>query len=391
MKFIDDYIAYAKSQTAAPPIYNFFMAYALLATVIGRRATYHGAGGKKGCNLWFVVIGKSSMAFKSTMFNIGIDIMREVYRDRTNSIMLPNDGSYESFIEELSENAHGFIAHDEFANFMEWQERTYNAGLTGLLTTLYDGPDMFTRRVGTRDKKRLYEIKEPLVNIFCCSTIDWFSKHLTEERIMGGFLYRFCLVKNTSDSTCIPRTLPRNESLRNELVWALEKIKNMPLGPMDYTPDAGAKFDAWYKDWLWPRMKDATPLTASLYSRRATDTHKFAMIHAILRGDTSRMNLDDLDQAIQITKSLIAGGEEILNKEVSLNENASARNKIISIIKERHNGNGGVPRSVVMRYSRMSKREFDDAIATLLESDIIAQDTHRAEGVDKPTTFYKMN
>ncbi len=388
MNFIQKYMKYAEPQTGAPRIFHYYMGYALLAQVVNRRATYGGAGGAKGCNLWFILIGPSSLAFKSTVYRIGVDILKEVFRDAPHNIMLPSSGSVEAFVERLAEDPFGIIAREEFAALMEWADRSYNSGLFQLLTEIYDFNGSYHHRVGTRDKKKDYAITDPFVNIVCCSTIDWLGEKLNENRINGGFLHRFNLIHAPSCPKPPAITPPRDEALRQELVWELERIKGLSLGAMDYTPEARAKFVDWFDNWIWPRQQKATSMSTSNMQRRVTDCHKFAMLNAILRGETKHIDIQDVTDAISISSNIIQSACNILDHRLALNTFDQKKVKLMDLI-QKFSKEGRTLKSDVMKHMRLGKREYDDMESSLEESGVIEISKEKPDGVGRPPTYYK--
>jgi hypothetical protein len=387
MNFIEKYMKYAEPQTGAPRIYHYYMAYALLAQVIGKRATYHGAGGAKGTNLWFMVIGPSSMTYKSSVCKIGINLLTSAFP--TEEIIKPHDGSYEAFMEDLELKGSGTIFQDELVNLMGWMERSYNAALMGTLTSLYDyGGETYRRKVGTRDKKRTFTITDPCLNIFTCSTIDWFNECMRDSKINGGFFHRFNIVKTDAPPKDVPRTVAPDNALKLDLIDELTKIAAMPLGPMDYSAEAGQIFDKWYMEWMAPRRNNATTMAAPMFARRATDCHKFAMIHAIMRGEKKTMNVDDIRDAIAIAKSLCDNGEKLLNDDIAFDVQTQKTNKALALIGKIAKEKGQASRGIIMRTGHFQARELDELIRTLSESNRIEIVSESTGG--RPAVFYKL-
>ena len=392
MTFIDRYLEYATPQTGAPRQYHFYAAYAILATVIGRRATYHGAGGAKGPNLWMVILGPSSMAYKSTVTNIMSGVLREFYEPQAKEFLLPSSGSFESFVEVLSERSQGILINDEFVSVLDWMDKKYNGELTGLLTKLYDyGSHTFTRRVGTRKNAQTYTITDPFINAFYCSTFEWFNQKMNEGLIMGGFIPRHILIHVDAPSTMVPITPPADLALRDSLVSTLSEINTLPLGPMDYTPQAKKAFIDWYKE-LVPRIsKDANSMLQPILHRRMADTHKFAMVHAAMRSSPLEMNMDDLDKATRITEDLIQMAAFIVGGKINLNPFQAARQKVLDLITRYQHLNGveGAPRHLILKYAKMKARDFDEIIQTLEQEGLIEIIPTKLTG-GRPSSHYRL-
>lgn len=391
MTFIQKYLDYASPQTGAPRQYHFYAAYAILSTLIGRRATYHGAGGAKGPNLWMVILGPSSMAYKSTVTNIAVGLLRNYYEPLAKEVMIPSSGSYESFVEALVERPQGIMVNDEFVSIMDWINKDYNGELLGLLTKLYDyGAKTFTRRVGTRSKAQTYTITEPFINAFYCSTFEWFNDKMSEKLVMGGFIPRHILVHVNEPSREIPRTPPADLLVRDSLLGDMEVLDKIPFGQMDYTEQAGRAFDEWFMEYVPRVTKDASAMLQPVIRRRLTDTHKFAMIHAALRGSPNEMTLTDLETAMTITENLVQNAAEILTGKITMNPFQASRQKVLDIIEKLQSRNGveGSPRQFVIRYAKMSARELDQIIETLESEDMITVTRSKVSG--KSAVHYKL-
>lgn len=391
MTFIQKYLDFASPQTGAPRQYHFYAAYAILSTLIGRRATYHGAGGAKGPNLWMVILGPSSMAYKSTVTNIMAGVLRQFYEPRAKEFILPSSGSYESFVEVLSERPQGILINDEFVSIIDWINKKYNAEMTGLLTKIYDyGANTLTRRVGTRKNAQTYTITDPFVNAFYCSTFEWFNQKLDEGLIMGGFIPRHILIHVNEPSKEIPRTPAPDLLLRDSLLTDLDALDKLPFGQMDYTKQAGTAFDDWFMEYVPRVTKGASAMLQPIIRRRLTDTHKFAMIHAALRGSPREMSLEDLETAMTITENLVQNAAEIVGDKINLNPFQAARQKILDLITRFQSANGveGAPHHLVIRYAKMRSDEFQKLVDTLVSENRI--DSVQTKGGGRPAVHYKL-
>lgn len=392
--FIEEYVSYAEPQTAASRKYHVFMAYSILSQVIGRRALYHGFGGMKGPNLWFAILGPSSMGFKSTVLRIGSDILFEVYKGVIGDHIpyrLPNGGSYESFVECVDIQREGIILSDEFVNLLQWMEKDYSRELMTLLTSLYDQPPTFTRRVGTRDKAKTYDLGSTYVNIFSLSTIEWFNKRLKEEMIVGGFLPRFILVKDEANPKILPITPKPDYELKNKLVASLQGLRSMELGTMDYEPAAFEIYNEWYTNSLVPRTHKASFRLNPFYHRRASDVHKFAMIHAILRGSL-QMNKEDIDSAILIIEQVLEDTAFIVNEKIALDSYQKDRDKVLTLISKiskEDNNNRGARHSTVLSQSHLQSFIFKRVIDSLIEEEVIEK--NEFDTSTKKVTFYAIS
>lgn len=386
MNFIEEYMKYAEPQTSAPRVYHYYMAYSILSLIIGRRATYHGFGGEKGPNLWFIILGPSSVSHKSTVLRIGSRLLQYVYAD--NSFSYPNDGSKEGFIETLSAQSSGIIHADEFLSFLSWIDRDYNSGLMSLLTNLYDQPSFYSRKIGTGDKSKTYTIQNPYINIFAMSTIEWFNQKLTEGMIRGGFLPRFILIHSNSSGKIIPITPKPDESLEKELVWFLTELKARSFGPMDYEKDAQDLFCKWYISYAESYRKTSTANMNAFLQRRLSDCHKFAMIHSILRTDSLKINKEDLESAITITENIIKSTEAVIDNDIALDPYQIRRKKVLADIRlHQEDSPEGAQHTKIMKYSHLEKKVFISVIESLLEEEAILKEV--VSTATKSSSYYR--
>ena len=129
-------------------------------------------------------------------------------------------------------------------------------------------------------------------------------------------------------------------------------------------------------------------ILGAFYSRLATYTLKFALLY---QADLQATNYPEsrerivtpeaMEYAIQWTQYL-KEQISILLGDIAFNDAMINRLKILKLIK----AEPGITRSKALKSSRLSKKDFDEAILTLLESEQIAGRTEKT--TRRPKTCY---
>lgn len=364
MNFVERYTEFAQPLTEASRRFHYYIGYLMLSQAVERKAWYMGAGSfpLSPC-LWIIFIGPSSMTKKSTALRIG---MRYILGPVFEGIHLkyPSEGSHESFVELLADQPKGIIIHSEFASFMNWLNRDYNSALLPMLTDLYDLPENYVRRVGTRSKMEIFTITEPFINIATCTTMDWMSENLNESKVIGGFLPRFCMILDPGENAPIPETPDPDEKLKSELIFELQDIRARDLGRMKYSEGARAVHNDWYMEVTQKLKRSVDEKVVPFISRRQSDVHKFAMLNAIMN-QRDEMNTDDLDRAIGEIEQIMEFSTDIVTNKLTLSIFEKKRNKVLDVIKHLNKSGGEANHWKVLRAARLPLREFKDIIEGL--------------------------
>lgn len=395
--FVERYVDYASKLTEAPKIFHYYMGYMILSQVVGCRATCSYADYNAGPNMWMIFIGSSSIARKSSSWKIGLDILDEVFNAELGpQYRLPNDGSYEAWIEYLDAKkdpesgvAEGIMVFDEFKRLHDWLSQKYTAQLEGLLLSTYDQTPIH-RRVGTRKEKKEYSIKHPYLNIVASSTMSLFNKSVTNERIESGFLPRFQIICSDDCGTLIPLRPMPDFAVRNSLIEQLKNIRATIRGQYTYSKEAVDYYNKWYAHVATDLITKSSEHMIPFLSRRRSDVHKYAMLNCIMRNDSSRvMSLTDVEQAIEESmKNVLMYTESVINDKLTTDKFQSDRMRVYDIIKAKQNGNGGVHHSLILKLSKMNKKNFDEIINTLAEEESIIINREKTAG--RPAVFYQV-
>ena len=400
MNFIDTYVKYASQQTEASRLFHYYMAYQLASIVVGRRCTVSYSDYGVGPNLWMVFVGPSSSAKKSSSWKIGVNLLEQHLRSQPleKRLHIHNDGSYESWIEALdgmkneAGEAQAYMVFDEYRSLHNWITRDYASPLEAVFTTAFDQSTL-RRRVGTRDKAKLYVIDKPCLNIVAATTVAWFNKSITEKQILSGFIPRFNIIKGENSGTWIPRRPQPDLMLRDTLLGQIKQLSEAPVGDYTYTDKAGKLFDKWYI-WMNEKMIPAfgeASTVAPCAHRRIADVHKYALLNALVRGEANRkMNEEDLDKAIEeCVKPVLVATEEMISKEMAFDDYQERRLKVLQIIQTSSGSAGRAHRRDVMRLAKIDKLQFDRILESLEEEEAIKIEREKNSN-GKLSLYYKI-
>lgn len=187
--FIDVYVDWATSKTDAAVVYHIASAFTILSVIFGEFAHAMPKFGKLRLNLWFLVLGRTTRARKSTsrglMMKIFDGVQGEHYEYDEGS-----DFTGEGLLERLYEKPRrsSIIHRDEVQGlFREVKSKHYMMGLSETLTELYDGIVRGSLRKGGGKKERV----ETNFVLFLMGIVSKVTEVLTLDDFQSGFLARF--------------------------------------------------------------------------------------------------------------------------------------------------------------------------------------------------------
>ena len=259
---IDDYVDWATSKTDAAPVYHIASIFTILSLVFGEYGHAHPKFGKLRLNLWFLVMGKTTRARKSTSRNL----MLKIIKGLQNSTHQYDEGS--NFTSEGLENAllekprqSSLIHRDEVQGmFSEVKGKNYMAGLNDVLTALYDG-EVSGKKRASGDVQNAQSAEVNFV-LFFMGIVSQVTEVLTIDDFRKGFLARFIHVigeapPRTRESEWLDQA-PLNEVISGDPGY-LSLIKNLMLARTHWaklSPDRVTISIRW-TDEAWKRWNDA--------------------------------------------------------------------------------------------------------------------------------------
>src|SRR5690606_15542608 len=180
--FVEDYIGWAKSLSDAAWQYHQAGGFIILSALLSGAVRIPTSYGNILPNLWFMILGNTTLTRKSTSMDIAIEGLLEHVND---SALLATDGSIEGLMTALQgrPGKPSIFLRDEFTGLIDQVGRKdYYSGMLESLTKLSDGKN--TKRIL---RSETIEIKEPVFIIYAGGIKSKMLQILRDEHIISGF------------------------------------------------------------------------------------------------------------------------------------------------------------------------------------------------------------
>ena len=189
---VDEYVEWAASKTDAARVYHVAGIFTVLSVVFGEFGHAFPKFGKLRLNLWFLVLGVTTRARKSTSRGLMIKLLDGL---STPDYEYDEGGDFtsEALLERLSEKPRqsSLIHRDEVQGmFNDIHTKGYMSNLSDTLTELYDGK---VRSVMRRGQERT-NAQETNFVMFLMGIVSKVTSVLTLDDFATGFLARFMYV-----------------------------------------------------------------------------------------------------------------------------------------------------------------------------------------------------
>lgn len=229
--FIDDYRDWAMSKTDGAVQYQIASAFTLLSSVFCDIGYAVPKFGKMGLNLWFMVLGETTLTRKSTSRNLMLRAVREFEKYSGYQIDIGSDATPEGVTSILAERdgKTSLLHRDEVQGmFKDFINKTYMASAAERFTELYDGhvPVVIRSSKGKAQTERA----ETNFIMYLMGITSKTADVLTTEYFRSGFLARFIYVTaptppRTKESEDIQQADEYDVVVRDEaLDWMIKSL-----------------------------------------------------------------------------------------------------------------------------------------------------------------------
>lgn len=379
--FIERYIEWASSLGDAATQYHQAGAFTILSALLSGRVALPTSYGNIVPNLWFMILGDTTLTRKSTAMDIAIDLLMEVDADS----VLATDGSIEGLMQQLEARPKrpSIFLRDEFSGLLEMiTKKDYYAGMAEVLTKLYDGK--MQKRVL---RKETVTVRDPILLILAGGIRNRVQALLTHEHVSSGFIPRFIFVTAESDTSRIkPLGPPTGMVLGNRgaLIDEMQRLVDhygqqrmvhiKALGqsrPSDLAYEAHLTQEAWLRynklesDMLQCGLDSEKPdLMTPLFDRLAKSTLKAAVLLAAARqfDQQVRVEITDILHAIKFCEQWRSYAIEVVN---GIGKTVFERDleKILRAVHKRP----GIGRGQLMQSYHLTARQADQVFDTLIQ------------------------
>lgn len=193
--FVKEYCSWASSKTDGAIEYQVASAFTVLSSVYSDLGYAVPRYGKMGLNLWFMVLGETTLTRKSTSRQLMLRVVREYEKYCGYQIDIGSDATPEGVTSILSErgNKTSLLHRDEVQGmFKDFINKTYMASAAERFTELYDGHVPVVIR-SSKDKAQTKRTETNFI-MYLMGITSKVADVLTTEYFRSGFLARFLYV-----------------------------------------------------------------------------------------------------------------------------------------------------------------------------------------------------
>lgn len=330
--FVERYIEWASGLGDAAPQYHQVGAFTILSALLSGRVVLPTSFGTIRPNLWYMILGDTTLTRKTTAMELAIDLVMEVDPD----CIMATDGSVEGLLQQLSMRPRrpSIFMRDEFSGLLEMMvKREYYAGMAEVLTKMYDGK--MQKRVL---RKETVTVRDPILIILAAGIRSRVTGLLTHEHVSSGFVPRFVFVTAESDASRLQplgpptaRVVGNRSALLEEMERLVDhygqsstivipeqgqKMKEQTEWHAELTSEAWARYNQLETDLVKSGLESEQPdMMTPLYDRLAKSGLKAAILLAAARRLESKVVVEtsDILHAIRYVEQWRAYAIEIVN------------------------------------------------------------------------------
>lgn len=307
--WINTYMKYS-SVTEAPRRMHFWAAVGTVAGALRRRVWIDMKRFQWYPSFYIIYVGPPGIVAKSTTIDIAADLLRQVPGIKFG----PNAITWQALVTAFANASEAFEYNGEYHPM---SPLTLVASELGSLLNLQDR-DMINLLIELWDGKKSYEkitkmsgsdtVEAPWINLQAGTTPHWIADNMPQAMIGGGLSSRCIFVYGDMKDKYIAYVDEQvgqgDAELRQGLIYDLEQI-SMLCGPYIITPNAREWGKVWYeKFWREALLRMDDQMLEGYAARKQTHMHKLAMVLSASRGDSLRIELEDLVLANQMLEDI---------------------------------------------------------------------------------------
>lgn len=378
--FLQRFIAYGTDISDAYPDYWLAGGLYVLAVVADKKLKVVLKQGTIYPNLYVSINGKSSLARKSTAVDKTEIIIFKTLPQML-SAMVPTEFSPEAFVEHLSNFQHAPWIRDEAAGVLSLMKKDYMRGFKDSLMQLFDSKP-FHRKLRTSQRKGSqtdFNVDDPYLNLLWATTGASLGANTDQTDTLSGFLARFIFFFPQGMK---PRFMPLEEgtaeiSMFEDLIVAqlrsiAAKMSEIPeCLALHISPEAAAYYNRWQetREREWIATDDGAAM--QIFSRMNPLIVKLGIIFELGAADfdpTKPIRLEFIEEACRLVDEYLMPTSRAVYDLVGASADKNDIDKIVAFLKQ-HNGKGS--RREIMRYVKIKRKDFDDYVSMMVESEMI--------------------
>jgi predicted transcriptional regulator len=419
--FIHEVMEYSMSQAHYPNRYMAFCgALSLLALLTGRKVT--DTGGTR-TNLYTLGLANSGTG-KEKPRKVNVDIMENVshqcHDDKAKICISDKFSSPEGIEDSLLQQPNLLWQCDEINGMIKAvgnAKDTNRSGIMNMLLQLYtsSGSSVGTRRRANDEKYQ--SIINPNFNLLGTAVPNHFYESLSEDMLDNGFFARMLIVEDGADRVANRNVkvynVPQTIISKGMYWWMLgmnyhqgEKAVALTqpiLKTIHYTEDATDLLHRQQDtiDKRWSKCnKNQDSIGTSIWGRAFEMTKKLALIYACSKGvktDSMGALIDTGAVDFEIDFECVAWASQVIynqsmrmiykvNEKSYGSDHEKVLKKVVSILKL--SATGSMKKSDLLRKTRISTKDLDGIIESMVESEIVKLE--KTSGRGRPAVVVKL-
>ena len=378
--FLQRFMGYGYDVSDAYPDYWFAGGVFALGVVADKKIKVNLRQMTVYANLYIALLGKSSLARKSTAIDKVEAMLDEIWPFLVDA-KVPTEFSPEAFIEHMDAYNHAPWIRDEAAGVLSLMKKDYMRGFKDSLLSLFDCKP-FHRKLRTSQRKGAktdFKVDDPYLNMLWATTGASFGANTELIDTLSGFLARFLFFFPQGQKA---RWLPLEKGsalnsdlsdvVRNQLISIANKMVDIksPID-MDISPEANAFWANWQKvqEDKWTASND--DFNAQIFSRMNPVVVKLSMLFELGSPDfdparSKPIRLEFLQEACRLVDTYLMPTSRAVYDLVGSNIEKNVIDRITAYLK---NHGGKSTAKEIMMDVKIKKADFDDYLDTMLDGE----------------------
>jgi hypothetical protein len=376
--FIMKYIDTMRQMTSSYSEYHFAMAVSILSIISDRRLKLSMRHKDIYPNIWFFLLGLSTVSQKSTAFDLGEETLSKIsIESELEDLMknkLPGSFSPEGFGKALLKcNGHGYEWKDESGELLKNMEKEYMSNMRDFLCDLYGNKEFYRSLM----KSDIF-VKTPFVNMVLATTPDTFREYTKIGDLTSGWLYRFIYLYPEYEKSWMSvgkRTDKDNNNIRELVLLLKKKVNTISAikigGEVNFEFESGCLefYEKWSEKMYYKVQKGKNQTEAAFVGRLEDYVLKLAIIFTFGEpGFKLEISNKIMEMTCQLVENYFLPTALEIAEMVEKNIKGNQIERILDIIRT---SGGTINRSNLLRKSRLKAKELDDVCHTLVESEEI--------------------
>jgi len=371
-----------------PELYSKWVGIGLIASALKQNVWLDMNTFELYPNVFIVIVDSPSSGKSHVINNFGLKLLLKadeldydgvpinIYDQKINSAALIK--SMSELYKKKKENCAVVIA-EELGFFTDMGGE--NTNLTKVLIRTYDNSNLGNETIA----RALESVPKAQLNIIGGTTADSLKRSISKEFLGSGALSRIIFVHSEEIGEPMPFPEPPegNKQRFHRLAKKLNEFKNLK-GEFTFGKNAAK----WYADWYIRYFKGVQDKEDKKMTKRvAGKLLKLAMIFSVARSDSLSIEIPDLVSAVKMLNE-VQNNYHFIDRNLMKNEFGDRTQKLYDEIRKSKK----IKHSDLMRktYHWMPKKELEDCIATLVDSDMITAEFLQTRGAKKKTKVYQV-